>query len=175
MKGADLITEAVPDILGANGDVKFVFVCDGDAKMHCDHRANELGVAHATRFLGPKSGQELIDLYKACDAVCVPSRNEPFGLVVLEAWAAGEPVIASDQVGCPITNGHEGFIVSCSKEGVAWGVKELFGNFDKAFEMGNNGRVKAAYSFSWDTVADKTEECYRDIVKFVKPETCMGG
>jgi glycosyltransferase involved in cell wall biosynthesis len=166
LKGADLIVEAMPEILGFNGDIKAVFVGDGDAKMHCDHRAKELGVAHATRFLGTKNGQELIDLYKACDAVCVPSRNEPFGLTVLEAWAAGKPVIASDQVGCPVTDGVEGRVVSCSPEGVAWGVKELFGNFDRAREWGKNGRVKAAFSFSWDTVAEKTEECYRDIIHY---------
>jgi len=175
MKGADLLLEAVPDILGAHGDAKVVFVGDGDAKMHCDHRSHELGIAHATRFLGSKGGQELVDLYKACDAVCVPSRNEPFGLVVLEAWAAGKPVVASDQVGCPITHQHEGLIVSCTKEGVAWGVKELFGNFDHAREMGKNGRSKAAFSFSWDTVAGKTEECYRDIIQFVRPAPWMGG
>jgi len=175
LKGSDLIVEAVPEILGFNGDIKIVFVGDGDAKMHGDHRAQELGVAHATRFLGSKSGQELIDLYKACDAVCVPSRNEPFGLTVLEAWAAGKPVIASDQVGCPVADGFEGKIISCTKEGVAWGVREVFGNFDRAKEWGAAGRAKAAFSFSWDGVADKTEECYKDIINFVKPAPWMGG
>jgi glycosyltransferase involved in cell wall biosynthesis len=169
LKGSDLIVEALPEILGFNGDIKVVLCGDGDAKMHGDHRAKELGVAHAARFLGSKSGQELTDLYKACDAVCVPSRNEPFGLTVLEAWAAGKPVIASDQVGCPVTDGVEGKVVSCTKEGVAWGVKEIFGNFDRAREWGKNGRDKAAFSFSWDSTADKTEECYKDIINFVKP------
>merc|ERR1719352_1515821 len=121
LKGSDLIVEAMPEILGFNGDIKVVFVGDGDAKMHGDHRTKELGVAHATRFLGSKSGKALIEIYKACDAVCVPSRNEPFGLTVLEAWAAGKPVIASDQVGCPVADGFEGKVVNCTKEGIAYG------------------------------------------------------
>jgi len=168
-KGSDLIVEAMPEILGFNGDIKAVFCGDGDAKMHCDHRSKELGVSHATRFLGSKSGKELIDLYKACDAVCIPSRNEPFGLTVLEAWAAGKPVIVSDQVGCPVADGYEGRIVGCTPGGVAWGVKEIFGNFDRAREWGKNGRTRAAFSFSWDTVAGETERCYGDIIHYVKP------
>jgi glycosyltransferase involved in cell wall biosynthesis len=174
LKGADLLCEAVPNILGMQGNAKFIFVGDGDAKMHCDHRANEMGVGHACRFLGTKSGQELIDLYKACDVVCIPSRNEPFGLTVLEAWAAGKPVVVSDQVGCPVKHGEEGYVVSCTSEGVAWGVKELFANFDHARYLGQKGRTKAAFGFSWDTVAEQTEACYRDVVHFVRPGATPG-
>ncbi len=41
----------------------------------------------------------MVDLYKAADVVCVPSRNEPFGIIILEAWAAGKPVVASRATG----------------------------------------------------------------------------
>lgn len=166
MKGADLLIESVPGILGAHGSAKIVFVGDGDAKLHCDLRAKEMGVSESCRFLGPKTGQELVDLFKACDVVCVPSRNEPFGLVVLEAWSAGKPVVVSDQVGCPVSHGEEGFIVSCSPEGIAWGVAETFRDFDRARAMGKKGRDKAAFSMSWDNVAETTESCYHDVLKW---------
>jgi len=164
MKGADLLTEAVSGILGAHGDAKVVFVGDGDAKMHGDHRSQELGVGHACRFLGPKSGDEMVDIFKACDCVVVPSRNEPFGLVVLEGWAAGKVVVVSDQVGCPVTHGHDGWIVACTPEGIVWGVSEVFRDFDRAKEMGKNGRGKAAFEMTWDRAADTTEECYRNVL-----------
>lgn len=166
MKGADLLLEAVPAILQAHGQTKVVFVGDGDAKMHCDFRAKELGVSGACRFLGAKGGQELVDLFKACDLVCVPSRNEPFGLVVLEAWSAGKPVVASENVGCPVDHGQNGFVVACTSEGMAWGVKEIFGDFGRARAMGANGRTKAAFSMSWDNVAETTEACYRDVLQW---------
>ena len=54
---------------------------------------------HATRFLGHNNGWRLADLFKASDVVCVPSRNEPFGIVILEAWSAGKPVVASSNGG----------------------------------------------------------------------------
>jgi len=164
MKGADVLAEAVPGILEAHKNAKVVFVGDGDCKMHCDHRSKELGVEGACRFLGPRSGAELVDLFKACDCVAIPSRNEPFGLVVLEAWAAGKPVVASDQVGCPVAHGHDGWTVSCTPEGIVWGVSQVFEDFPRARKMGANGRVRAAFEMSWDKVAQQTERCYADFV-----------
>jgi len=166
LKGSDLIVEAMPSILGAHGSAKAVFVGDGDAKMHGDHRSKELGVDGSCRFLGSKKGQELINLYKSCDVVVVPSRNEPFGLIVLEAWAAGKPVVASDQVGCPVDHWGNGLTVSCSAEGVAWGVKEIFNDFERAREMGRRGREKAAFNLSWDSAASIQEVCFNDVLKF---------
>jgi len=172
LKGSDLIVEAMPSILGAHGGTKAVFVGDGDAKMHGDHRSKELNVDGSCRFVGAKKGQELIDLYKACDMVVVPSRNEPFGLIVLEAWAAGKPVVASDQVGCPVDNEENGLTVSCSAEGIAWGVKELLSNFDRGREMGRKGREKAAFNMSWDSSAAIAEACFHDVLQWNR---CIGG
>src|SRR5205809_2408688 len=98
-KGPDLLVEAIPGLLRHYPHAKFIFAGDGEMRPAVEHRARQLGVAHATRFLGYRNGGELIDLYKACDAVCVPSRNEPFGIVVLEAWSAGKPVIVSKNGG----------------------------------------------------------------------------
>ena len=61
-------------------------------------RAAELGVAGRLTFVGAlKPGSpELIEEYRRADVFVLPSRHEPFGIVVLEAWAAGLPVVASD-------------------------------------------------------------------------------
>eukprot|EP00441_Pelagodinium_beii_P047055 CAMPEP_0197622800 /NCGR_PEP_ID=MMETSP1338-20131121/2941_1 /TAXON_ID=43686 ORGANISM="Pelagodinium beii, Strain RCC1491" /NCGR_SAMPLE_ID=MMETSP1338 /ASSEMBLY_ACC=CAM_ASM_000754 /LENGTH=393 /DNA_ID=CAMNT_0043192557 /DNA_START=53 /DNA_END=1234 /DNA_ORIENTATION=+ len=163
LKGSDIIIEAMPSILGAHGGAKAVFIGDGDAKLHCDHRSKELGIEGSCRFLGQKKGQELVDLYKACDMVVVPSRNEPFGLIVLEAWAAGKPVVVSDQVGCPVDMWENGLIVSCTPDGFAWGCTQIINDFDRAREMGRKGREKAAFNFSWDSAASIMEDCLRSV------------
>ena len=62
-------------------------------KAECERRARELGVENSCRFLGYTSSAEKQELMNACDLMCVPSRNEPFGVVVLEAWDACKPVV----------------------------------------------------------------------------------
>ena len=166
-KGPDLLLEAAPGILNSRGDAKIVFVGDGDMKPYLQRRAHETRVAHAVRFL-PAMGAngDLINLYKSTDVVCVPSRNEPFGIVVLEAWAAGKPVVVTRNGGPRefVTHDQEGYVVYDNPQSICWGISQIFNNFDHTRWMGLRGRVKAAYCFSWDTVAAQTEGIYRELV-----------
>lgn len=161
-KGPDLLLEAVPGLLRYYRQAKFVFAGDGHMRRDLENRARQLGVAHATRFLGYRNGGELPEIYKACDAVCLPSRNEPFGIAALEGWAAGKPVVAS-QNGGPgefIWHNVNGLKIYPTVESIGWGLGTLFSNFDWARWMGSNGRRAAEASFNWDSIAGKTEECY---------------
>jgi glycosyltransferase involved in cell wall biosynthesis len=166
-KGPDLLLEAVPHILMGRGDAKIVFVGDGHMRPDLERRARDLGVSGSVRFLGAKGpGANLIELYKSCDLVCVPSRNEPFGIVVLEAWAAGKPVVAT-RWGGPgqlIEHNQNGLLVYDNPQSIGWGVNEIFHNFPHARWMGERGRARAVSAFSWDTIAGQTEGVYRELV-----------
>jgi len=161
-KGPDLLLEAVPGLLGHFPHAKFVFAGDGHMRGQLEGRARQLGVAHATRFLGYHNSWALIDLYKACDAVCLPSRNEPFGISALEGWAAGKPVVASQNGGPSefIWHNVTGLKTYSTAESVGWGLGTLFTNFEWARWMGANGRRAAETTFNWDSIAEKTEQCY---------------
>ena len=166
-KGPDLLLEAIPSVLHDRCDAKVVFVGDGELKGQLQGRAHQIGVAHAVRFPGAMGANgDLVNLFKSADVVCVPSRNEPFGITVLEAWAAGKPVIATRNGGPQelICHGRDGYLVYDHPGSLYWGVRETFANFDHARWMGQNGRVKAAYGFSWDTIAAHTEGVYREIL-----------
>jgi glycosyltransferase involved in cell wall biosynthesis len=162
-KGPDLLVEAIPHILKFYQDAKFVFAGDGEMRGSVENRARQLGVAHATRFLGFQSNGALSNLYKACDVVCVPSRNEPFGIVLLEGWSAGKPVVSTINGGPAEFVWHEvnGLKVYANPESIAWGLGTLFTNFEWARWMGNNGRVAVETAFSWDSIADQVLEVYR--------------
>jgi glycosyltransferase involved in cell wall biosynthesis len=80
----NLLVEAIPAVLKFYPDAKFV-AGDGEMRTHAQNRATCLGIQHATRFLGFQANGNLTSLKKACDVVYVPSRNEPFGIVLLEA------------------------------------------------------------------------------------------
>jgi len=166
-KGPDLLLEAVPGILNHRPDTKVVFAGDGYMKQTLERRANELGVRHAVRFLGSmRMNGDLINLYKSADMVCVPSRNEPFGIVVLEAWAAGKPVVVTRSGGPAeiVTHNNDGLVVCDNPGSICWGIKEVFNNFGHARWMGERGRVKAAFSFNWDMAAAQTEGIYRELI-----------
>lgn len=166
-KGPDLLLEAVPSILACRGDAKIVFVGDGDMRGHLESRAGQLGVRHAVRFTGAMSPHgDLINLFKSTDCVCVPSRNEPFGLTVLEAWAAGKPVVVTENGGPRYLTAHgtDGYVVHPNPGSISWGICSIFNNFEHARWMGSRGRVKAAYGFSWDAIAEQCEGIYNEIV-----------
>jgi glycogen synthase len=161
-KGPDILVEAIPPLLRYYPHAKFVFAGDGEMRCDVERRAGELGVRHATRFIGYKNGWELVDLYRSCDVVCVPSRNEPFGIVVLEGWSAGKPVVASSNGGPSEFLWHEvnGLKIYATPNSVAWGLGTLFTNFEWARWMGRNGRIAAETAFSWDTVAERALDVY---------------
>lgn len=73
-------------------------VTQPDYMAELERRAVELGVADRVSFTGalPPGGDALISEYANADVFVLPSRHEPFGIAVLEAWASGLPVIASD-------------------------------------------------------------------------------
>lgn len=161
-KGPDLLVEAIPHILKYYGNAKFVFAGDGEMRWGVEEKARHMGVSHATRFLGFMSGWRLVDLYKASDVICVPSRNEPFGIVILEAWSAGKPVVASLNGGPGEIIWHDvnGLKIYPHPDSVAWGLGTLFGDFEHARWMGRNGRVAVETAFSWDAVADQVSAVY---------------
>jgi glycosyltransferase involved in cell wall biosynthesis len=97
-----------------------------------------------------------------CDGVVVPSRNEPFGIVVLEAWSALKPVVVT-QIGGPaeyVTHELNGLKVFPETESIAWGLGELLKDFDRARWMGANGRTEVDRCFEWDVIAQEVLTVY---------------
>jgi glycogen synthase len=161
-KGPDLLIEAAPSILRYYSRAKFVFAGEGELSRSVEARARQLGVAHATRFVGFQSNGALADLYRSCDVVCVPSRNEPFGIVILEAWSAGKPVVSTRNGGPEefVWHNVNGLKVYANANSIAWGLGTLFTDFDWARWMGHNGRIAAETAFTWDAVAEQTARVY---------------
>lgn len=92
------------------------------------------------------SGKELADLYSQSSVFCLPSIDEGFGMVVLEAMASGLPVIITENVGAKdvITNGAEGFIVPIrDKEALKEKITFYYENREAAREMGMAAHKKA--------------------------------
>ena len=158
-KGLDLFIESVPLVLGYFPSAKFVVASGGPELEGLVRRTHELGVAHAVRFRDGMSRSEFVDVIRACDIFTMPSRNEPFGIVALEAWAAGKPVVATTAGGTPEYVWHDvnGFLVDANPGGLAHGIGSLLADHDHCRALGRNGRVAVEQKYNWDVVAEYTE------------------
>lgn len=161
-KGLDLLVEAVPMVLGYFPAAKFVIAGSGGEMDDLARRANELGVAHAIRFRGSMPRGEYRDVMRAADIVALPSRNEPFGIVALEGWAAGKPVVATTAGGPVEFVWHDvnGFLVDANPGGLAHGIGSLLADHDHCRALGRNGRVAVERKYNWDVVAGYTQGVY---------------
>ena len=97
---------------------KLVFAGDGAQRAELEKEAVARGVSDKVQFLGFVNQSQLPRLYKSADLMVIPSRYEPFGLVVNESMLCGCPVVASDRVGAVrdlITPGATGFVYPCGE------------------------------------------------------------
>jgi glycosyltransferase involved in cell wall biosynthesis len=112
--------------------------------------------------------QELADAYHAADVFLLPSIHEPFGIVILEAWAAGLPVIATRVGGIPsfVSDGRDGLLFDVND---AAGVCRAFGILlerpEKAHEFSIAGSLKARTRYSWDAVTQSLVKIYEEAVR----------
>lgn len=113
-----------------------------------------------------RGDRRLWDAYDGADAVLVPSRHEPFGIVALEAWAAGKPVIASAVGGLLelVESGVNGFLAPVGdSEGISAAMVSCLEDVAKAKALGASGRRKVVQNYSWDSITKRLEELYREV------------
>lgn len=161
-KGPDILVESIVPVLRNYRNAKFLFAGDGEMRGGLEARVRQLNIGPACRFLGFRDGSELPQLFNASDVVCVPSRNEPFGIVVLEAWSSHKPVVVTQNGGPAEYVDHEqtGLKIWPTSDSVAWGIGAMFANFERARWMGQNGRRTVEARFTWDRIAEQTLDVY---------------
>ena len=116
----------------------------------------QLGLGDVLRFLPPQAGSELVRVYRAADVIAVPSHNESFGLVALEAQACGTPVVASRVGGLPVAvaDGRSGLLVGGHRaEPWADALAAVALDPGRRAELGA-AAVTHARDFSWDRTTD---------------------
>ena len=107
-----------------------------------------------------------IRLLNACDLVVIPSRNEPFGLVLLEAWSAEKGVVASNVGGLSenIDSFVDGVKVEPQPDTLAGGINAVLGKPLQAGALGKRGREKIDRMFLWGPVGEKMAETYARVI-----------
>ncbi|GAB6284674.1 MAG: glycosyltransferase family 4 protein [Methanoregula sp.] len=161
-KGPDLLIEAVRNVCQHHWDARVIVAGDGDMRQFLAERAKDLPV----NFIGYIPDSEYVRLLNACDLVVIPSRNEPFGLVLLEAWSAEKGVVASNVGGLSenIDAFVDGVKVEPDPDSLAWGIDSVMNNPEKGISLGKRGRKKVDRMFLWEPVGRKITETYSRVV-----------
>ncbi|VBB47675.1 Glycosyltransferase, group 1 family protein [uncultured Desulfatiglans sp.] len=163
VKGLDLVLKGMSELLHGNGTMpplKLLVVGKGDQEGYT-RLARELGLDRRVFFAGPT--REVEKFYLASDLFVMPSRFDTFGMVVLEAMAAGLPVVISSNVGARdlVRDGEEGFVVRQDRniEAIGAALKSLLDPEDRR-RMGLHARLTAS-RHDWRLVAARIGGIYR--------------
>jgi phosphatidyl-myo-inositol dimannoside synthase len=170
----EFIQHSMVDILKRVPDACFVIAGDNptESLAHHDDVAGEihqviirLDLSEHVRWLGAVSAAELVQLYALCDVVVLPVLDlefdvEGFGMVALEAAAAGKPVVATRVGGVPdaVKDGMSGILVEPGNyKSLSEAIISLLKNPSTATSMGEFGRQRVVSEFSWSSVVSHYE------------------
>ncbi len=164
---------AMPELIRKHGNIHLVLIGPVTVESYGRELLSRLHEAslynNVTIIPGLSGGDpELIDAYHAADIFCLTSRHEPFGIVVLEAWASGLPIVASRVGGIPsFTEDGMDVLHADPSEPGSFGVAidRLLGDRELARRIADNGRYKAWTQFDWFHVTGRLEAIYQDLVR----------
>jgi glycosyltransferase involved in cell wall biosynthesis len=165
-KGPDLLIGAIPKVLKNNPNAKLIIAGEGGMQERLKLMVKKLNLKNSVRVLGYTPQNEYLDLLNSCDLVCIPSRNEPFGLVLLEAWSAKKPVVATNVGGLSenIENFKNGITVNPLSDSISEGINYLLNDPSKMRKIGGEGYKMVETGFSWEAIAKTTLKSYEKIL-----------
>jgi glycogen synthase len=162
-KGVHDAIAALPRIRRAHPGATLTIAGEGTQQDWLVEQARKHRVLKATRFVGRLDHDELLAVLHRADAAVLPSHYEPFGLVALEAAAAGTPLVTSNigGLGEAVIDGETG--MSCPPRDVTRLAKAVIAVLNDP--AASQRRAKAARQrltsdFDWQTVADETAQVY---------------
>ena len=152
-KGLDLL---LPALAETSEDIHLTIVGEGQERELLTEQAGKLGITDRLRFLGYVEGEPLRELYHNADVFILPTREDCFGLVILEAMCASLPVISSkyaDGAFDLVAEGENGYIVDPEDtHAFAEKIDQIFADENRLKEMGTRS-YKRAHAFAFEEVA----------------------
>jgi glycogen(starch) synthase len=165
-KGFDLLLEAFAHIAPRRPGLGLVIGGDGSARPGLEARAHVLGLADRVRLPGSLGRPEVTWAMANADVFVLPSRVEPFGIVVLEALRARRPVVVSSRGGAGevVRDGREGLVVDpLDRRALAAAIERLLDEGELRERLAAAGHARAG-EFDWAGIAARYRGLYGSLV-----------
>ena len=162
-KGVQDLLAALPRIRRTHPGTTLTIAGTGTQETWLVEQARRHRVTRSVDFVGAVDHQGLVDLMHRCDAIVLPSRYEPFGIVALESAATGIPLVTSTAggLGEAVTDGETGLSFPPGDvTGVAAAVRATLDRPDLAAHRARRARDRLTAEFSWHDVAERTAGVY---------------
>lgn len=163
-KGIDIAIMAVAELHNREIPVRLRIAGDGPLGVRFRRLVRDLGLEEEVEFVGNLSPEAMKDVLSRAEFVVVPSLWEAFGMVCLEAMAAGKAVIATRNGGPSeiVVDGQTGILVPPGEVlPLAEAISRLWADRAQAGEMGRLGRIRAGEHFKWSQMAERYEHEFR--------------
>ena len=161
-KGVDLLIDAAQQI---DGDVYFLLAGDGPDIDRYKAQVKALNLEERVIFLGWQTDR--LGLLNIADVCVLPSRYEPFGIVITEAWFAGVPLVATKAAGAKnyVTDQHDGLLIEIDDlNGLVEAITIALDNKKLRKKLITNGKKSYEKNFSRDAVISTLLESYKKMI-----------
>jgi len=167
-KGIDFNLRAFAKLIDKYSNLRYLIIGDGPEIKRLKKLSHNLGINKQVEFLGKLSHENVLSYMAEADIFSLPSWNEGFGVVYIEAMAQGKPTIGCRGEGIEdfVENGKTGILVqpkdvNCLVEALDY----LLGNPDEAKTMGERACKFILENYTWGKNAEKMIKVYREVIK----------
>lgn len=163
-KGIRTLYTAFRTLAAVRPDVELAFFGDGSLRSWLEQSRSRDGLQSRVHLPGVVPHREVGRVLAECSVLCLPSAGEPFGMVILEAMAAGRAVVAVNRGGPAhlLRDGEGGLLVPPGDPAaLASALARVLDDPALMSAMGGHNRLKVERTLSWDAVLDDLEQIYR--------------
>ena len=168
-KGLNILADALPKIAGEKWNL--LVVGDGSEREPFARRLSELNLSERAQFTGAVKYDDMPQFFRQIDVLVVPTQTmkrvrEQFGRVIIEAMASGVPVIGSTCGAIPEVIGDAGAgVPEGDADALAMAIRRLLVDENLRHRFAHAGRERAERHYSWERVATKMYELFRDVLR----------
>ena len=166
-KGFDVLVQAFNIIHSKHPNIDLLMIGDGSEREKCEKLSVKFGPNNSIKFIGEINHSKITAFLDGSKIFVLPSRREPFGIVLLEAMAAGKPIVATRVGGVPevVKEGENAILVESNSPGfLAEGIMKLLDNSDLSVQFGKKSN-EIVKEFTWEKIVNKYIDVYKSLVK----------